>query len=231
MLPGFDQSKARTKFRKGSRHKETVRLVQSCSKQEAQKWFDEAVKLEKQDRPGHYGGFLGSNPIRVYWYLVFRSLFSGIPCPSYETIGRELKIGKTTVAKCIKRLSEVRLINVVNRFDIKTDEKTGKAMPMQTSNAYFLLPPSQWKRAGDEITHRRAPPAAPGQPANQNTPAAASSEMTQAIAALFEGVKEAERQERLREAEARANRLALCSDDETAAWEAEEVAAVSLDFS
>lgn len=94
---------------------------------------------------GRYGGALGSSALRVLEALIFDFLnyASGRLDPSYESIARKTGLGRSTVAEALKRLKALRVITWLRRCT-EDHDGAGQYRLRQETNAYGLLPPSQW---------------------------------------------------------------------------------------
>jgi len=108
---------------------------------------------------GRYGGVLGSAALRVLETLVFDFLNfrSGRLDPSYEAIAAKTGLSRATVATALKRLKELRIVNWLRRC--VEDWTDGRFTLSQETNAYAVLPPSQWRGFVDP-----EPPAPPPDP-------------------------------------------------------------------
>jgi hypothetical protein len=110
-------------------------------------------------RAGRYGGMLGSAALRVLESLIFDFLnyASGRLDPSYEAIARKTGLSRSTVAEALKLLKELRILHWLRRCVPEWIE--GRFTLRQETNAYAVLPPSQWQGFTDP-----EPPAPPPDP-------------------------------------------------------------------
>jgi hypothetical protein len=114
---------------------------------------------------GRYGGTLGLSALAVLKCLAFNfqnyteGPDHGRLDPSYEGIAAKTGLGRTTVWTALKRLKELRIIHWQQRSAHHKNEETGRFELRQITNAYVLLPPSQW--LGIELPPD-APPPDPG---------------------------------------------------------------------
>jgi Bacterial regulatory proteins, gntR family len=95
---------------------------------------------------GRYGGTLGLSAMQVYECLAFdfQNYQTGRLDPSYEGIAAKTGIGRSTVAEALCRLKQFGLIHWQQRCEEDHDE-AGRFRLRQKTNAYMLLPPSQWR--------------------------------------------------------------------------------------
>ena len=94
---------------------------------------------------GKHGGLIGSHVLLVLHTLIFDFLnhSTGRLDPSYKAIQRATRLCRQTVAKSLVRLKELGIINWVRRCTEDYDEG-GRFMLRQETNAYAILPTSQW---------------------------------------------------------------------------------------
>ena len=118
-------------------------------------WYHKARQWNAMKREaGRYGGDLGSACMRVLECLIFdfQNWRTGRLDPSYEGIVSKTGLGRSTVAKALARLRRLGLIHWQRRSDHHW--RDGRFELRQKTNAYMLLPPSQWRGA-------KLPPEAP----------------------------------------------------------------------
>src|ERR1700693_2886750 len=100
----------------------------------------------RSDAKGRYTGLVGSAALRVAESLLFDFLnfASGRLDPSYEGIAQKTHLGRSTVAVALKRLKQLGVIQWVKRCSTHRAED-GRLERRQETNAYGVLPPSQWR--------------------------------------------------------------------------------------
>ena len=121
-----------------------------------------AVRLWHQARdfdrrthqPGRHGGAVGHSALQVLHALVFDFLnyATGRLDPSYAAIARKANVCERTVATALKRLRELGILNWVRRC--AKGWQDGRLILEQDTNAYAVLPATQWRGY-------RPPPAPP----------------------------------------------------------------------
>ena len=121
-----------------------VRFVPLAKKVAVKLWhkarvFDRSTKLA-----GKHGGVIGHSALKVLHTLIFDYLNfkTGRLDPSYEGIARKANLARSTVAEALKRLKALGLLNWVRRC--VEDIVDGRYALKQETNAYAVLPPSQW---------------------------------------------------------------------------------------
>jgi hypothetical protein len=126
------------------------------------RWYHKAREWNAaKNIAGRYGGDLGSSCLRVLESLIFdfQNYRTGRLDPSYEAIAAKTGLGRSTVAEALARLRQLGLIHWQRRCAHHTNSETGRFELKQITNAYALLPPSQWH--GYEAAPE-APPPDPG---------------------------------------------------------------------
>ncbi|MGH7970302.1 MAG: hypothetical protein ACREIC_16390, partial [Limisphaerales bacterium] len=100
---------------------------------------------------------IGSHVLLVLHTLIFEFLNhrTGRLDPSYKAIQNVTRLCRQTVAKALARLKELGIINWIRRCTEDHDD-AGRFMLRQETNAYAILPPSQWH--GYVETHQPEPP-------------------------------------------------------------------------
>lgn len=95
---------------------------------------------------GRHGGLIGSHVLLVLHTLIFDFLnhTTGRLDPSYNAIQRKTRLCRQTVARALARLKELGIINWIRRCREDTDE-SGRFMLRQDTNAYAIIPPTQWR--------------------------------------------------------------------------------------
>jgi hypothetical protein len=128
-------------------HESTTKEVkfQPMKKKEAVKLWHKARAFERQTRdPGHQDGALGRSGLAVLHSLLFDSLnyVSGALYPSYATIADNAATSVSSVWRGLKKLKEAGVVNWLRRC--KEEYIDGRFTLKQESNAYAVLPCSQW---------------------------------------------------------------------------------------
>jgi hypothetical protein len=95
--------------------------------------------------PGHHGGAIGLTGLAVLHALIFDFLNhrTGRLDPSYAAIAAKAGVCVRTVATALARLRELGILNWVRRC--AESWKDGRFVLEQETNAYGLLPESQWQ--------------------------------------------------------------------------------------
>jgi hypothetical protein len=125
------------------------------SKKQAVKLYHRARDFERRTRlPGKQDGAIGRNGLAVLHALIFGFLNfrSGRLDPGYEAIAREACISVRSVARGLRNLKLSGVLNWVRRCSESI--KNGRFTLEQETNAYAIIPSSQWRGY-------REPPEAP----------------------------------------------------------------------
>ena len=138
-------------------HDSTTKEVkfQPMKKKEAAKLWHKARDFERQTRQdGKQDGAIGRNGILILQSLLFDFLnyASGALYPSYAAIAKKANISPSSVWRGLKKLKEAGVVNWLRRC--KEDFIDGRFTLTQETNAYAVLPSSQWNGFSD-------PPPAP----------------------------------------------------------------------
>jgi hypothetical protein len=122
-----------------------VRFVAMPKKAAVKLWhrardFDRGTHL-----PGHHGGAVGHTALAVLHALIFDFLNhrTGRLDPSYAAIAAKAGVCVRTVATALQRLRELGILNWVRRCAQRWAD--GRFMLEQQTNAYAVLPESQWR--------------------------------------------------------------------------------------
>lgn len=115
-------------------------------KKQAIRIYHKARQWNRLKVVGRYGGTVGSAPLRVLECLLFDFLnyASGRLDPSYEGIARKTGLCRRTIATALARLKELGIIHWLRRCAKDTDA-TGRFVLRQQTNAYAVVPASQWR--------------------------------------------------------------------------------------
>jgi hypothetical protein len=134
---------------------------QPMPKKQAVKLFHKARRFERQTRqPGRQDGVLGRNGVAVLHALIFDILNyrTGQLYPSYAKIAEKACISVRSVARGLVALKAAGVLNWLRRCREDTDD-LGRFRLRQESNAYAVLPASQWRGYMDVAD---PPPPQPG---------------------------------------------------------------------
>jgi hypothetical protein len=144
-LPGFTPPKTYAAWPVWSDSARAEVKFQPIAKGLANRYYQKARAWNRTQKiSGRYGGALGSAALRVLESLIFDFLnFGSGRCdPSYEAIARKTGLGRSTVAVALARLKKLRIIHWLRRCVEHWAE--GRFELRQDTNAYGILPPSQW---------------------------------------------------------------------------------------
>lgn len=99
---------------------------------------------------GRHGGLVGSHVLLVLHTLIFDFLNhkTGRLDPSYSTLQKATRLCRQTVATALARLKELGIIHWLRRCREDRDEE-GRFVLRQETNAYAILPSSQWHGYAD----------------------------------------------------------------------------------
>jgi hypothetical protein len=144
-IPGYEPERTRSRFVvwSGSTTDE-VRFV-PVSKKNARAWYQKARNWDRRSKAkGTHGGGIGLPAMAVLhaFHFDFLNYVTGRLDPSYEGIARMTGLARSTVAAAIARLKRFGIINWVRRC--AQAYENGVFMLRQETNAYAVLPPSQW---------------------------------------------------------------------------------------
>jgi hypothetical protein len=159
-LPGFTGPNTYAAWPVWSDSARTEVRFQPLPKKAATRLWHRARDFDRQTRrKGRHGGAVGHSALQVLHALIFDFLNfrSGRLDPSYAAIARAANVCERTVATAIKRLRELRLLNWVRRC--AESFRDGRYVLEQETNAYAVLPASQWRGYREPP---EAPPPAPG---------------------------------------------------------------------
>ena len=133
---------------------------QPMPKKIATRLWHRARDFDRQTRrKDHHGGAVGHAALQVLHTLIFDFLnyASGRLDPSYAAIARKANVCERTVASALKRLREIGILNWVRRCAQSWQD--GRFVLEQETNAYAVLPSSQWRGYREPP---EAPPPTPG---------------------------------------------------------------------
>ncbi len=145
-LPGFGGAKTYAAWPvwSGSVAKEIK--FQPMPKNAATKLWHRARDFDRQThQAGKHGGAVGHSALQVLHAMLFDFLnyASGRLDPSYAAIARKANVCQRTVATAIKRLRDLGILNWVRRC--AEGRKDGRFVLEQETNAYAVLPATQWR--------------------------------------------------------------------------------------
>lgn len=117
----------------------------AVTRKQAFEIWNRAREWERETRkPGDRGGIIGFIGMRVLdallWHFLDRK--TGRLDPSYEAIGRVAAVGRSALAEALQQLKRLGLIHWVRRC--RKRFVGGRFTLEQETNAYGILPPSQW---------------------------------------------------------------------------------------
>ena len=118
----------------------------AMSRKNAFKIWNEARRFERETRqPGKQDGALGRNGLAVLYSLLFdfMNFGTGRLDPAQDTIAKRAGISPRSVARGLANLKAWGVVNWVRRCAVEAGE-FGRAVFRQLSNAYAVLPASQW---------------------------------------------------------------------------------------
>jgi hypothetical protein len=152
-------------------------------KKAAMRIYHKAVEWNRRGKlAGCHGGLIGSHVLLVLHTLIFDFLNqkTGRLDPSYSTLQRATRLCRQTVAVALARLKQLGIINWIRRCREDRDED-GRFMLRQETNAYAVLPPSQWNG------YAEAPAPEPPHPSEWGATSPLPSLIEQAASAAQEG--------------------------------------------
>ncbi len=120
-------------------------------KKAAIRLYHKAVEWNRRGKlAGCHGGLIGSHVLLVLHTLIFDFLnhATGRLDPSYRAIERRTRLCRQTVAKALARLKQLGIINWIRRCREDRDAE-GRFMLRQETNAYAILPSTQWRNYTD----------------------------------------------------------------------------------
>ena len=141
---------------------------QPLAKKAAVKLWHRARDFDRQTRQpgsGRHGGAVGHAALQVLHALVFDFLNfrSGRLDPGYAAIARKANVCERSVASALKRLRSLGILNWARRCREERGEDGGFRLRQET-NAYALLPPSDWRGYREPPVPPPPPPGAWGAP-------------------------------------------------------------------
>jgi hypothetical protein len=184
VLPGFPQTRAPWPVWRGS-VTSPVRFAAMTRKTAAKLWHA-ARKWDRDTRQsGRHGGIIGRTALTVFYVLAFdfQNFATGRLDPSLDMIAAKAGCCRRAAVNALAKLRDLGLLNWVRRCEEDRDVE-GRFRLRQRTNAYGLLPPSQWVGYGDT-----APPAP--HPDTLGAPAPIPDAITAAVAEIVHGQRTA----------------------------------------
>jgi len=145
VLPGFPQTRAPWPVWRGS-VAGPVRFAALSRKQAARLWH-KARRWDRETRqPGRHGGVIGRTALGTLYVLLFDFLNhrTGRLDPSLDAIAAKAGCCRRAVVDALARLRDLGLLAWQRRCE-ETRDAEGRFRLRQRTNAYGLLPPSQWR--------------------------------------------------------------------------------------
>ena len=160
LLPGFAGAASHAAWPVWSGSTQKDIRFEPTPKKAAIRLYDRARDFDRQTkRKGRHGGAVGPMALKVLHTLIFDFLNygSGRLDPSQAAIARKANVCVREVGYALVRLKELGLLNWVRRCSATWCD--GRYVLAQQTNAYALLPSSQWRGYREPP---EAPPPAPG---------------------------------------------------------------------
>jgi hypothetical protein len=154
-----------------------VRFAPLSKKKAAKRWH-QARRFDRQTHTaGKHGGVIGRTGLAVLYTLLFDFLdyATGQLDPSYDAIARKAGVCRRAVAGALQRLKALGLLHWQRRCREDTDQ-LGRFCLKQETNAYAVLPSSQWRG------YFEAPPAPPPSPGTWGDHPPLPDQLAQALA-------------------------------------------------
>ena len=123
-----------------------ARFAPLPKKQAARIWH-KARRFDRQTRQrGKHGGAIGRTALNVLYALLFEFLNyrTGRCDPSYDGLARRAGVCRRAVASALQRLKALGVLNWLRRAS-EVRDAAGRFRLVQETNAYAILPPSQWR--------------------------------------------------------------------------------------
>ena len=122
-----------------------VRFAPLAKKAAVRLWHRARDFDRSTHQPGHHGGALGHTGLAVLHALIFDFLnhTTGRLDPSYAAIAAKAGVCVRTVASALQRLKALGILNWVRRCAERWAD--GRFVLEQETNAYAVLPETQWR--------------------------------------------------------------------------------------
>jgi hypothetical protein len=146
-LPGFQGAKTYAAWPVWSDSTTKEIRFQPMPKKVAVKLWHRAREFDRQTREkDKHGGALGHTALQVLHSLLFDFLnyTSGRLDPSYAAIARKANVCQRTVATALSKLRAAGVLTGVRRC-VEGRQEDGRFMLQQETNAYAVLPETQWR--------------------------------------------------------------------------------------
>ncbi len=146
-VPGFQEYKTYAAWPVWSDSTTKEIRFQPMPKKAAVKLFHRARDFDRQTKAkDKHGGALGHTALQVLHTLLFDFLnyTSGRLDPSYAAIARKANVCQRTVATALAKLRDLGVLNWVRRC-AEGRQEDGRFMLQQETNAYAVLPETQWR--------------------------------------------------------------------------------------
>jgi len=146
-LPGIEGPKTYAAWPVWSGSTTSEIKFQPMPKKAATRLFHRARDFDRQTKaPGKHGGALGHTALQVLHTLLFDFLnyTSGRLDPSYAAIARKANLCQRAVATALAKLRAYGVLNWVRRC-AEGRREDGRFMLQQETNAYAVLPCTQWR--------------------------------------------------------------------------------------
>jgi hypothetical protein len=145
-LPGFTAPQTHAPFPVWSGSTTApARFVAMPKKQAIRLWHRARDFDRGTHEPGHHGGAVGHTALAVLHALIFDFLCfrTGRLDPSYAAIAAKAGVCVRSVASALQRLKALGILNWVRRCAESWQD--GRFVLEQETNAYAVLPESQWR--------------------------------------------------------------------------------------
>src|SRR3954467_10045180 len=184
VLPGFSQTRAPWPVWRGS-VAGPVRFAAISRKQAAKLWHKARRWDRETRRPGRHGGVIGRTALATLYVLLFDFLNyrTGRLEPSLNVIAHKAGCCRRAVVDALARLRDLGLLIWQRRCEEHRDAE-GRFRLRQRTNAYGLLPPSQWRGYRD-------PEPPPPDPTTLGAPERVPDPIDAAVAELINGQRKA----------------------------------------
>jgi hypothetical protein len=184
VLPGFSQTSAPWPVWRSS-VAGPVRFAAISRKQAAKLWHKARRWDRETRRPGRHGGVIGRTALATLYVLLFDSLNhrTGRLDPSLDVIAYKVGCCRRAVVDALARLRDLGLLIWQRRCEEHRDAE-GRFRLRQRTNAYSLLPPSQWRGYRD-------PEPPPPDPTTLGAPERVPDPIEAAVAELTTGQRKA----------------------------------------
>jgi hypothetical protein len=120
---------------------------QPLPKKQAARIWHKARRFDRQTRTaGKHGGAIGRTALTVLYALLFEFMNyrTGRLDPSYDGLAHRAGVCRRAVATALQRLKTLGVLHWLRRCSEERDG-AGRFILKQDTNAYAILPPSQWR--------------------------------------------------------------------------------------